>query len=390
MPSEGAPGWATNAPQPTLPAPQPPPTPPAQPISPVTRRSEIEETKPAALMSDATKPASIEVPGENKRKKDRYPVAKARPPSTPKAPPVPAPESASASAPGTMPVALSASAPATPSEVDDDDSVTDFGLVVALSSLCLVCVAVIATLFPFGRLISAVIAGVGLLGGLASLGAEGRARLAGGLAIGIHLLILTVVLIAPSWLGLDSWQLIPIEDKPPPPQAFSHDNKHGTTLAQWVDSSSASWQFKDVRVTINSATVAPLEIADSKGLKRKSKEQYLQLVLFVKNIGAQRPVDMTGWAIGLNPEQAQLTDSAGRSIKPATFEEGWQPEPPVNKPLDRLYPGKGSEIRLIYSAPQPRIDFLRLALPGTTFGFEEEIKFQINSGAIILMAPPKK
>jgi hypothetical protein len=227
------------------------------------------------------------------------------------------------------------------------------------------------------------------LGGLGTLGAEGRARLAGGVAIGLHGLLLFLILIFPSWLNLDPW--IPeIPDTPPAPQAFSH-KKQNATLAQWVDSASASWQFQDVRVTIHSATVGPIDLLDPKGVKRPSKEQYLQLVVRVANIGVARPLDLSGWTVGQNLELVKVVDSAGREIKPASFEEEWNPAPFGEKPPEKLYPGHSSEVRLLFNAPQPRIDFIRVALPGKMFGFEEEeVKFQIESGSLLLLGPKKK
>ncbi len=262
-------------------------------------------------------------------------------------------------------------------------------MVVALSAVALVGVAMVATLFPFGRFIAATVSVVGLLAGVGSLGAEGRAKAVGGLAIGLHFIVLLLVLVLPSWLNLDPWTP-GIENAPPAPQAYSHA-KQTATLAQWVDSASASWQFKDVRVTIVSATVAPLDLIDPKGDKRPSKEQYLQLVVRVRNIGVERPLDLSGWTVGQNVDLVRVTDSPGRTLNTAAFEEGWHPaEPAFNKQFEKLYPDKFSEVRLIFTAPQPRIDFLRVTLPGTMFGFEEEIKFQIDSGSLILMGPKKR
>jgi hypothetical protein len=279
--------------------------------------------------------------------------------------------------------------PTIESESEDDDTVTDFGMVMALSAISLVGVAFLATLFPFGRFISAVLAAVGLVGGISSLGAEGRAKAIGGLAIGLHSLILFFVVLFPSWVGLDSWNGFEIENAPPAPQAFVHGKKT-TTLAQWVDAATASWQFRDVRVTICSATVGPIDMIDPKGVKKKSKDQYLQLVVRVMNFGVERPLDLSGWTVGQNLELIQLTDSAGRSLAPATFEEGWNLDSLPDKPPEKLYPSKSYDVRLIFSAPQSRIDFIRASFAGAIFGFEEVIKFQIESGFLVLTGPKKK
>jgi len=395
MPSEGVPGWASQANTPsslsqTVPTAPSIRTPAASPPVP-PRPSEIEETKPTAAITDATESAQVDATSKTKKKKKRsstssasdYPVAVARPPVS-KATAVPAPMPD----PAPEPAPVSPSRPTTESESDDDETVTDVGMVVALSAVALVGVAVLATLFPFGRFIAATVSVVGLLAGIASLGAEGRAKAAGGLAIGLHFIVLLLVLLLPSWLNLDPWTP-EIENAPPAPQAYSHA-KQTATLAQWVDSASASWQFKDVRVTIVSATVAPLDLIDPKGVKRPSKEQYLQLVVRVRNIGVERALDLSGWTVGQNLDLVRVVDSAGRTLNTATFEEGYHPEPVFSKQLEKLYPDKFSEVRLIFAAPQPRIDFLRATLPGSMFGFEEEIKFQIDSGSLILMGPKKR
>jgi hypothetical protein len=374
MPSTGAPGWAANptpAVSPSLPSSTQASRNTAPPSTPVSRQSALDETRATALLSDNTDPSPV----------------------------------ASLDTKGRLPTP----APASAAEPEESDSVTDFGLVVALSALTLVGVAVLATLFPFGRFIAAAIGGVGLLGGLACLGAEGRAKLAGVVAAGLNFLVLFVVLVLPSWLNLDPWKVLILDDGPPGPLAFSHANQR-TTLAQWVDGSSASWQFKDVRVTVLSATVGPIELIGPKGVKGPSKEQYLQLNLRVANIGVERPLDLSGWAVGKDIEQVQLTDSAGRILRLASYEEGWLPdsspakpndklypgkegwisESPPSKPIEKLYPSKSSDVRLIFSAPQPKFDFLRLVLPGTMFGFKEEVKFQIESGALTQTSVQKK
>jgi hypothetical protein len=326
-----------------------------------------EETRPTAAITEDTIPTK-------KKKKKRKPAAETDE-TTPEPPADPAP--------------VAAAAPAIEEE-HDDEPVTDFGLVVALSSLALVGVAVIATQLPFGRFISAALAGLGFVGGLASLGAEGRARTAGAAACGLHGLILFVVVLFPSWAGLSSWRELIITNDPPAPQAFSHDSDHKTSIAQWVDSSAASWQFKDVRVTVVSATVGPIDLLGPNQAKGLSKDNYLQLVLRIKNIGVERGIDLTGWATGQTLDGVQLTDSTGRPLKEPQFEGDWRPEPPAKQPFRTLYPDKTVDVRMVFVAPQPRIDYLRLVLPGTVFGFPEEIKFQINTSSLVIMNVQKK
>lgn len=332
MPSDQLPGWASQSPGTSGPAAHPAPT--AAPTS---------ETLPAAVMPDATEPSPV-VPGEAK--------PKARP------------------------------APATDTEVEPPEAEpADPALVLGLVALILVGIAVVASQFPFGRFIAAGVAGLGLLGGLAALGGEGRAKLYGGLAMGLHFLILVVVLVLPSWLNLDPWRG-PTVEEPKGPQAVEHGSglSRPVTPGDWLDAGRSSWEYQGVRVTVRSAHIAPIELVGPKGVKRTTKESYLQLRLLVSNVGVERQLDLAGWATG-QADALQFTDAAGKALKPATFEGGWAPE--LGKPLQRVMPGHSSEAHFVFVAPPPKTDSLRLQLSGAAFGMpSEEIRFRIGVGSL--------
>lgn len=390
MPSEGAPGWSSG-PSPQAqqapPAPQPPPPPQAAPqptarIGPpavvASPPRPTEETRPSSAVSDDT---DADVAPKKRKKKRRKP--KEEEPAA-EAAPSPAPSPAPAPAPSPAPAA---------SETEEEEELepTDVGLVVALSSLALVGAVVLSTLLPFGRFIAAGLAGLGLLGGLSTLGAEGRARLVGAAAAGVHFLLLVVIVLLPSWLNLDPWKAGIIEDAPPAPVAFGHGSEHKTEMVQWVDAANASWQFQDVRVTILAPTLGPVELIGPKGAKRMSKELCMQIGIRIENVGVTRGIPLSGWAAANVPEQAQVTDSTGKMLKPASFDENWWPDLPAHKGSDVLFPGKSVERKMIFTAPTGRFDYVRLVLPGEPFGFkEEQIKFQINGGSFIRTAQIKK
>ncbi len=265
-------------------------------------------------------------------------------------------------------------------------------MIVALGAVALIGVAALATLFPFGRFISGGLACVGLVGGIASLGAEGRAKLAGGVAIGLHFLLLLVLVFLPSWLGLDPMQGFVIPETPPAPVAFVHATQK-TMPVEWVDSSTSSWQFKDVRVTVERASLSPMDLLNEKDDKRLSKDKYLQLVVRIANFGVERPLELSGWATGnqADPIQPiQLTDSSGKTVTEAVFPEGWSPEPFTPRPSPRLFPGKFSEVRFVFAPPQAKIEYLRLVMPGTTFGFQDPVKFQIPFASVIQPGLPRR
>lgn len=335
MPSDGLPGWTKER---EAKQSAPPPAPARSPA--------VEETRPAAAMglADVTEPSPVlpadELPATSKR---------------PSAPPV--------------------------TEMEEPSAPADTGLVVALGALILVGVAVMATQLPFGRIIAAVIAVVGLLGGLGALGAEGRARLAGGLAVGLHGLILLVVVALPSWLNLDPWRGPPEPDVPQGPVALEHGTSRGSRpveAVEWLDASRFSWEFKDVRVTVRSVHLGPVELVGKGGARRSPKTQYLHLRLRVVNSGVERDIPLSGWAAGQSTDSIRVVDPKGALLKPAAFEENWQPE--RGKPSERLFPDQSSEVMLIFAAPPGKVEWLRVELPGSAAGLNETIRFQIGSG----------
>ncbi len=334
MPSDGLPGWAKEA-----------STPPSPPVP--VKAPAVEETRPAAAMglADVTEPSPVlqadELPAPTKR-------------TSP--PPV--------------------------TEMEEPSAPADMGLVMALGALILVGVAVVATQFPYGRIIAAVIALLGVIGGLIGLAAEGRARLAGGLAIGLHGLILLVVVALPSWLNLDPWRGPPEPDVPLGPVALEHGSGRGSRpveAVEWLDAARFSWEYRDVRVTVRSAHLGPVELIGPGGAKRTPKAQYLHLRLRVVNSGVERDIPLSGWATGRNVDAIRVVDPKGTVLKPAAFvEANWQPE--RGKPSERLFPDQSSEVTLILAAPPGKVEWLRVELPGAAVGLNEAIRFQIGGG----------
>jgi len=345
MPSEGLPGWAKES----LPAPPGP-----APAAPTTSPLPTDETRPVAAMgiADVTEPSPTLPPEER---------AKVR-----KAKPAPAPE------PAPEPPGAGPGEPA------------DAGLVLALTALILVGVAVLASQLPYGRFVALGIAVVGLVGGLASLGAEGRARQAGALAAALHVFVLMLVLLLPSWLKLDPWLGPATDEGPKGPFALEHATGQLTpfTPGNWLDAGKSSWEFKDLRVTVRSVSVGPVELQGPNGAKKTTKEPYSHLLLRVSNSGVERQIDLSGWAVARGAETIRVTDLSGKQLKPATFEDGWLPD--RGKPTERLFPGKSSDVRLVFAAPPAKTDTLRIALPGSALGLaDEEIKFR---AAVVFLA----
>jgi len=255
------------------------------------------------------------------------------------------------------------------------------GFVVGLAALSLVGIAVVASQFPYGRIVAAILAVLGIVGGVVSLGAEGRAKLAGGVAIGLHAFVLIVVLMLPSWFNLDPWRAPTGPNRPDGPVAIEHGTGQlrPLTASEWIDAAKYSWERNDVRVTVRSASVGPVELSGPTDAKKKPKTQYLQLRLRVVNSGVEREVTLSGWAAGRTIEEVRLVEPGGNLLKPVVFDENWKPD--LGKSTEHLFPSQSSEPRWVFTAPAAKVEWLRLQLPGSAVGLpKEEIKFQIGSG----------
>ncbi len=345
MPSDGLPGWAKP---PEL---DPPPTPRNDPLP---ASSPLEETRGSAAMPDVTEPSPV-LPSEEK------PKSKSKP--------------APALAPTTTPVSV-------PTVTLAPSVAPDTGMVFALAAVILVGPAVLASQLPYGRVIGLVLAGLGLVGGLLSLGAEGRARIAGIAATGMHFVIAIVLLFLPGWLNLEPWQSDKSEDELKGPVVMEHGSGVSTPVSpgEWIDAGRGSWEFKDVRVTVRSAAVGPVELLGPKNAKRTPKEQYFQMLLLVSNVGVEREIPLSGWAAGPGIEGLRLMDPNGKALSLATFEAGWAPE--RGRPVSRITPGHSSAVKLVFMAPPPKTEHLRLQLSGSTFGMTDEIRFQVGLGPL--------
>ena len=77
------------------------------------------------------------------------------------------------------------------------------------------------------------------------------------------------------------------------------------------------------------------------------KTQYLHLRLRIVNSGVERDIPLSGWAAGRNADSIRVVDPKGTVLKPAAFEENWQPE--RGKPSERLFPDQSSEVTLIFA-----------------------------------------
>lgn len=347
MPSEGLPGWAkelesASSSRRTAPDSAPP----------------TDETKPVAAMgmADVTEPSPILTAEERVRFK-------------------PSPQTD-----------LS---PASEAEAVGTAEPTDMGLVVALIALSFVGIAVLVSQVSYGRFAAVGLAAVGLIGGLASVSAEGRTKLVGVFAVVMNLFVLVMVLLLPSWLNLEPWRGPGGNDVPAGPSVMEHRTGLQKAIAptEWIDASHSSWEFGDVRVTVRSAFVGPVQLRGPKDAKRTTKDQYFQLLMRVANTGVERQLDLSGWAAGHGLDSVRVSDSTGKLLKPAAFDDGWVPD--RGKPTEKVFPGKSSDVRLIFAVPADKLESLRVQLPAACVGMPgEEIKFRIGSHFLTRNGPP--
>ncbi len=253
----------------------------------------------------------------------------------------------------------------------------DLATLLALLALILVGPAVLASQLPFGRILALGLSVVGLLGGLACLGAEGRGRLFAACAAVLHFGILMVVLLLPSWLNLDPWGGSPeVAEESKTPVAIDHTTGQGVPISSgsWLDASTSSWQFHDARVSLHAAVV-PVELTGPKSAKKTPKTNYLRVVIQIRNVGYQREIPLSGWAAGKGAEGVRVTDSAGKQLSQAKFDD-WTPE--AGRPAPRAMPGLGSEVILVFTSPPAKTEFVRIQLSGAALGEKDEIQFRSN------------
>jgi hypothetical protein len=342
--------------------------------------SPLAETRATAKRPDRTEPSPI-VRADPKLKKK----AKAKEePKEPEQPPTPTqtPEAT----PEVAPTLVGAVAPQVTPESHSEETLrrlpTDTGMVFALLALILVGPTILVSQVPYGRAIGIVLAVVGVLGGLLSLGAEGRARLTGIAAAGLHVLLLAIFLFFPSLLGLDSWGGAKTDEVVE--QSFVVDRKTGLpakgTPLGWIEAGKESWQTNEMQVAVVSATVGPVELRNATGEKKTTKERYLQVSVRVVNLAAPREVPLTGWAAGGNLDGVRATDSNGKPLPPAAFDAGWTPD--RGRPATKLSPAHSSEVKFVFAALPPKTDYVRLELPGSAIGHTGDIRFRLGAGSL--------
>ena len=315
VPDSGLPGWGTPKP-----AAAPAPT---------------DETRPPATTADVTEPSPVVAPASP----PRLPSRKGTPSAAPLSPPT--------------------------------------EMTFPLLALALFGPAVLATQIPFGRFVALALAVVGGLLAVAGLASDRRARRVAQAALALHVAFAAVLVAAPSVLGLESWGGAAADPRDAP-----HSIDHATGEfgpADGIDASSASWEAGDVRVTVRSVAVAPLDLVGPSGAKRTTKEPAVRVVIRVSNEGVGRRVELAGWAVG--GEGVRLADSAGAVRQEKRFEPGWEVSG-RGAARSGVYPGHSVEVVLAFEPPAGRPTGFTLELPGDAVGTPDPIRFTIGESFV--------
>ena len=242
----------------------------------------------------------------------------------------------------------------------------DVPLRLALVGLALVGFAVLASQFPYGRIVGTALAVLGLLlAGVSLLGLEKRPWL-GWAGVGVNLFALLLLVVLPSWLGVTDWTPQDNPDAGPKPVTAVGRDGSLPRPAEWVDAGQAVWEQGDVRVAVTSVTVGPSN-PDASVPPGKAREVALRIGLKVTNVGVARAVEFKGWATP--PDVPKLTTAAGKpvAVKNAGLPSG----------ATTLYPGKSAELTLTFEPPAGAPEDYRLELPAQSFGGPDPVKFQI-------------
>jgi hypothetical protein len=140
-------------------------------------------------------------------------------------------------------------------------------------------------------------------------------------------------------------------------------------------------------VSVRTVSVEPVELTGRDGKKARTKQPYLQIWLRVTNEGVARKIEFKGWDASEPTAGVRLTDAAGTTLAPKTFEPGVGP--PGQAGSATIFPGKWAENLLLFAAPSPPASELRLELPGSAFGSSVTVRLTLPQARVVPQRPKK-
>jgi hypothetical protein len=237
--------------------------------------------------------------------------------------------------------------------------ITGFGLVLSV--------------VPYGHIGTVLCATVGVIVGLLGLLAADRSRRWTAVSAGVAAVVLSVVCLAPDWLGLRPWgddspsAAIPVGQI----RSVARDGSGAAAPAgEWVDASRAAWRQDDVEVSAT-AFIGPVELVGPKGQKKWTKERYLVITVRIGNKGAERKISVSAWPT-VDGSAPQAT-ADGTPLTVPTFDSGWTAASTASGAA--VFPGKSHTQVLIYSVP-PKGD-VSLTIPAAGIGSRDPAKLLI-------------
>ncbi len=257
----------------------------------------------------------------------------------------------------------------------------EVSFVLAMIALTLAGVGLVASQFPYGRYVTVGMAALGLIIGIFAWATADRRWQWPVAGIGLSAAALILATVLPGWLGLSEWRPpVAIVDDSTLIKVMPYDGGPARVAEDgWVDATQGAWQHGDLRVTLTAAWVSKIELVatkdkpPSKEKPKSPKDKMLQISLRLANVGASRRLDYGSWVQsppnGESPArlwQSSPKADVPKALLPATFEKGWDVEGRGVKAS--LYPGMSSDDRLVFEAPSPDADYLRLELPPWVFG----------------------
>ncbi len=259
---------------------------------------------------------------------------------------------------------------------------------------CFLAAAALATAsFQSTAVFARPLAGVGVLVGLVGAlvaGAENLSRLAvpiGGASVSG--LALVVAWFLPSLLGPGYEASRVTSDYDPEairaiPLQLVSSGAEELGPGGYADASRSALHQGLVRVQITGATVAPVQVVDSK--KRFTKQSFLAITVRIQHLGHGNRFRFVHWdTTGERPVPAASATTDGRKLIAANTGQ----DVPVGVTFGYdVFPGKSVDDQLLFEAPDA-VGPVRVELPAEAWGGRGVLRFQIPSSMIVVQ-PGKK
>jgi hypothetical protein len=271
----------------------------------------------------------------------------------------------------------------------------------ALAALLVGSAALISASFPFLKIVTVILGGIGLVAGIlganSSQGTWKLGSIAGLLASLVAVGLGTFAMFRSGDDRSLETRLTQIPLRNPRASAGSPENASGET--EWVDAGTNAAQQDEVRVRVTSVVVGPVDFKEppatagkSKGASLKAapkkREKYLIIKLRISNAGAGRLIEYVGWIHpSTNPEagHVSLRDAGGKEYPLKVFPPEKEVVGQVSK--SSIPPTKWVDDVLVFEAPSGRVEFLRLELPGESVGNKSNFHLQIPGRMIVTRQP---